>query len=115
MSLDAIISAAEKLDGATVVRAPGATIIVIPARAADGDDLLPIVQAAARANCSVRMLRAAHRAGELAVFGKQRSRTVRRADLDAWIESRRVIRPALAVVVDDQDIERRMKRIARAS
>lgn len=111
MKHDAIIAAAER-DGATVLRTPGATIIVIPTPLAAGDDLLPIDEAAALAQCSVRTLRAASRTGDLAVFGKQRSRTVRRADLNAWIESRRV-KPEIDV--DDHDIERRMKRLARAS
>ncbi len=97
--------------GATVIRAPGATIIVIPARAADGDDLLPRAQAAKIAKCSDRTLRAAERAGELTAYGKQRSRCYRRSDLLAWIESRRV-RPVAGA--DDDDLARRMARIARA-
>lgn len=111
MNHDALITAFER-DGATVLRTRGATIIVIPAPVADGDDLLPIEEAAAIAKCSLRTLRDAHRAGEVVLFGKQRSRTVRRADLEAWIESRRV-KPSRSV--DDHDIERRMLRIARAS
>lgn len=110
-TLTAIIDAAAAAGG-TVMRAPGATIIVIPAQASDGDDLLSLADAAALARCSVRMLRDAGRAGELALYGRQRSRAVRRADLDAWIESRRM-RPVAGV--DDDDIERRMRRIARAS
>ncbi|MCL2725785.1 MAG: helix-turn-helix domain-containing protein [Polyangiaceae bacterium] len=111
MSHDAIIAAAER-GGATVIHAPGATIIVIPARAADGDDLLSIKEAATLAKCSVRTLRDEHRIGNLVMFGKQRSRTVRRADLLVWIESRRVTPKS---DIDDLDIERRMKRLARAS
>lgn len=90
------------------IRARGATIIVIPARVADGGDLLPLAEAATIAKCSVRTIRDAARAGELTVYGKQRSRTVRRADLLAWIESRRV-RPVAGA--DDDDIERRMRRL----
>jgi len=110
MNHDTLIAAAER-DGATVVRTRGATIIVIPARVADGDDLLPIEDAAEIAKCSIRSLRDAHRAGALIMFGKQRSRTVRRADLEAWIESRRV-KPTTGA--DDDDIARRMRRIERA-
>ena len=102
-----IIEAATDL-GATVIRASGTTIVIFAARAADGDDLLPRAEAAKIAQCTDRTLRAAERTGELAGYGKQRSRCYRRADLLAWIESRRV-RPVAGA--DDDDLERRMKRI----
>lgn len=111
MNHDTLIAAAER-DGATVLRTRGATIIVIPAPVADGDDLLSVDDAAEIAKCSLRMIREAHRTGALALFGKQRSRTVRRADLEAWIESRRV-KPTSGA--DDHDIARRMRQIAGRS
>lgn len=106
------LEAAATAAGGTVIRAPGATIIVIPARAADGDDLLPEREAAELAKCSVRTLRDAARAGELDRYGKQRSRSYRRANLLAWIETRRV-RPVAGA--DDDDIDRRVRRLERAS
>lgn len=73
------------------------------------DDLLPLAAAARRAGLkSVRVLKDAIRARELPAYGRQRDRAVRRADLDAWIASRRVVHAP----IDDLDIERRMKRIA---
>ena len=97
--------------GATVIRAPGATIIVIPARAADGDDLLSLADAAELAKCSVRALREAGRAGDLTLYGRQRSRACRRSDLLAWLESRRS-RPVAGA--DDADLAARMARLSRA-
>lgn len=76
----------------------------------DADALVPIATAALHAKCSVRTLTAARRAGELTMFGKQRSRTVRRSDLEAWIESRRV---APVAGPDDADMQRRMARLAK--
>lgn len=76
----------------------------------DPDELLPVRDAADEAKCSVRALTAARRKGELPMFGTQRSRTVRRADLATWIESRRV-RPVAGA--DDVDMQRRMARLAR--
>jgi hypothetical protein len=73
-------------------------------------ELLPLKEAARAAGTSLRVVREAIRAGDLAAFGGQRDRTVRRSDVDAWIESRR-LRPVAGV--DDADIERRMSRIAR--
>lgn len=77
----------------------------------DPNEFVTENEASKIAKVSIRVLRDARRAGHLAMFGSQRSRTIRRADLMAWIESRRapVIRG-----VDDADIERRMRRIARA-
>lgn len=108
---DEIVDAAAAA-GATILRAPGATIIVLAARAPTSDDLLPLAPAAEIAKCSVRTLREAGRAGELTLYGRQRSRTVRRSDLLAWVESRKV-RPIEGP--DDGDLERRMARLARGA
>lgn len=72
------------------------------------DDLLPETEACRYAACSKRTLSDARKRNEIPSYGRQRDRAYRRADLDKWIESRRVIHEA----VDDLDIERRMKRIA---
>lgn len=95
----------------TIVQTPGATIIVVAAAAPNADDLLPLPAAAEIAKCSTRTLREAGRAGELTLYGRQRSRTVRRSDLLAWVESRRV-RPVEGP--DDSDLERRIARLSRA-
>lgn len=100
----AIVDAA----GATVIRAHGSTIIVLAHDAPSADELIPVRAAAAEARCSVRALTAARRAGELAMYGTQRTRTVRRSDLAAWIGSRRV-RPVAGV--DDADMRRRMRNL----
>jgi hypothetical protein len=73
------------------------------------DELLPLADAARIAGTSVRVLRDAIRAKEVPAFGRQRDRVVRRADLDRWIESRRVVHEA----IDDRDIERRMANLAK--
>ena len=106
---DAILSAATSL-GATIVRAPGATVIVLP-DGDDDDDLLPLAQAAALVHTTPKALARAGRAGELNVMGKQRSRVVRRGDILAWKASQRVKLRA----VDDHDIVRRMRRLERQS
>lgn len=103
------IIAAATAAGGTVLRAAGATIIILLDGAPAADDLLPKREAAELAQCSVRSLDAGIRTGELAAYGKQRSRSVRRSDLLAWIESRRV-RPVAGA--DDDDIARRMRSIA---
>lgn len=79
--------------------------------AADRADLLELVEAAKIARCSVRALRDARRRGELVMYGRQRSRTVRRADLDTWIESRKA---PVSAGADDADMDRRMS-LARAA
>lgn len=78
----------------------------------DPAEQLPRATAAQIAKCSTPTLTAACRRGELPMFGKQRSRTVRRSDLDAWIESRRV-RPVAGA--DDVDMQRRMARLSRSA
>lgn len=110
MTRDALIAAASAA-GATVIRAPGACVIVLADVAPAGDDLVPLAEAATLAKCSARTIRDARRAGELVMFGGQRTRAVRRADLLAWIETRRapVVRGA-----DDDDMARRMARLSRS-
>ncbi len=76
----------------------------------DPTEHLAEVDAAKIAGTSVRVLRDARRAGELVMYGKQRSRTVRRGDLAAWIESRRV-KPLEGV--EDADMDRRVARLAK--
>lgn len=56
-----------------------------------------------------RALRDAIRRKEIQAFGNQRSRTVRRGDLLAWMESRTT--GATHDEIDDDDIARRMKRL----
>jgi hypothetical protein len=87
-AVDALVVAAQAAGG-TVVQTPAATIIVIPTRpAADPDELVPLKEAARLAATSVRVLREAIRSGALVALGRQRDRSVRRRDLDAWIETR---------------------------
>ena len=71
------------------------------------DDLVPLVDAARLAATSVRTVRYAIRSGDLPAYGRQRDRSVRRADLARWVEERRV----RVEGVDDADIERRMRRL----
>jgi hypothetical protein len=99
--------------GATVVELPsGSTIIILPDAARDegGDELVPLGDAARIAATSKRVLVEAIRRGELPAFGRQRDRSVRRADLVAWVESRR-LRPVHGA--DDRDIEARVRRLAK--
>lgn len=113
--------------GATVVRAPGAVVIIIPDPTSRPDDLIPIDVVAQIAKTSVRVVKDAIRKRDLAAFGKERDRCVRRSDVDSWIESRRyapIAGPDDAEVARwmakrdregprDIDIRRRMQRIAR--
>ena len=73
--------------------------------------LIPLPEAARAAGTSKRVVRDAIRAGELPAFGRQRDRSVRRSDLQRWVESRRV---RVIEGPDDLDIERRVAQIARA-
>jgi hypothetical protein len=59
---------------------------------------------------TARPIRDAIRSGELVAFGRQRSRVVKRGDLLAWLEARRV-RPVAGV--DDRDMARRVERLAK--
>lgn len=87
------------------------------AAAADGatepDELLLEAEAAKLARVSLRALRDARRAGELPTYGRQRSRTIRRRDLLAWIESRRAPIVRDVVAANDDDMDRRVRRIGR--
>jgi hypothetical protein len=73
--------------------------------------LIPIAEAARLAATSVRVVRDAIRCHDLVAFGRMRDRAVRRADLDAWIMSRK-LKPIQGL--DDADLERRVARLARA-
>jgi hypothetical protein len=73
--------------------------------------LLSLAEAARIAGTSVRILRDAIRKHEVSAYGRQRDRSVRGADLERWIESRR-LRPMTGPV--DADLEQRVARLARA-
>jgi hypothetical protein len=109
-ALEHIVELAQS-EGATIVRIPAATIVVIPvATGRDPDELVPLADAVRIAATSLRVMRDAIRRGELPAHGRQRDRAVRLRDLDAWIESRRA---PVHAGPDDLDVERRMSRIAR--
>ena len=78
--------------------------------AARPDDLVALAEAARIAATSCRVVRDAIRTGDLPAFGRERDRAVRRGDLERWIESRRM-RPVAGP--DDDDIDRRIRRIER--
>lgn len=101
-ALRAIADAADalaRLARAAVEDAPG-----------DASALVPLAEAARAAGTSVRVVRDAIRAGDLAAYGRQRDRSVRRGELERWVESRRS-KPVAGA--DDIDIERRVLRLAR--
>jgi hypothetical protein len=94
-------------DPRVVALARALAAILAPEAAASADDLLPLAEAARTAATSLRVLRDAIRRGELAGYGRQRDRSVRRVDLTRWIDERRVrIEGA-----DDLDIARRVRRL----
>jgi hypothetical protein len=76
----------------------------------DPGTVVPLAEAARIAGTSTRVVRDAIRDGALVAFGRQRDRSVRRANLEAWIASRQV-RPVAGV--DDRDIEARIARLGR--
>ena len=93
----------------TIVQSSGAIIIVLATAGPNVDGLLSLDEARVLAKLkTTRPILDAVRAGELKAFGKQRSRTVRRSDLLAWVESRSV-KPIAGL--DDLDIQRRIKRL----
>jgi hypothetical protein len=104
--------------GANALRAlaDAADALARMARAAaeDGDggpdSLIPIREAARIAATSIRVLRDAIRMGDLTAYGRSRDRAVRRADLQAWVASRRV---EAVPGVDDADVARRIRRLER--
>jgi helix-turn-helix protein len=102
-ALSALADAADAL--ARLARAAADEGVTAPPRA-----LVPVTDASKLAKTSVRVVRDAIRAGDLAAYGGQRDRCVRRGDLDAWIESRRT-RPVIGI--DDRDIDRRVARLSR--
>jgi hypothetical protein len=83
--------------------------------ASGDDDWIPETEAAKLAGVSIRTLRADRRAGRIKVYGKQRSRVVRRRDLEAYIESRRVPLVRDVIKADDVDVERRVRRLERGA
>jgi hypothetical protein len=108
---DALVAAA-RAAGATIVEGAGALVFVLPLpSAAEPDELLPLRVAAEVAATSLRVLRDAIHADALPSFGKQRDRSVRRRDLEAWIESRRA---PVAQVAEGQE-QRVELRLARRS
>jgi len=96
---------------ATIADAAARLAALVASGAVDPDELLTVAVAATVAGCSVRELGAARRAGVLAMYGRQRTRTVRRSDLATWIATRRA--PVVAGV-DDLDMQRRMSRLRAA-
>ena len=60
---------------------------------------------------STRVLRAAINTGALVAFGTRRTRTVRRVDLHAWLESRRANPKPLKTDTNVSDLESRMREI----
>jgi hypothetical protein len=107
----ATLAALEQETGVTVLRTAATIVVVVPLDngVSGPDQLLPLVEAARLACVSPRTLREAVRRGDVPAFGKERDRAIRRADLDAWIASRKVIVRG----PDDADIDRRMARLAR--
>jgi hypothetical protein len=81
--------------------------ILVSRPAANDDDLITVAEAVDHYKQARSALNRAIRDGELPAFGTHRRRTVRRADLERWIESRRVVHAP----IEDDDIDRRMKAI----
>jgi hypothetical protein len=112
MNLAALVAQARAV-GATVVELAGATIIVVPSANAtqSTDDHLSLEEARALGKFkTTRPIRDAARAGEVRVYGKERTRTVRRGEFLAWLESRCSTRPTAGP--DDADLDRRIVRLA---
>lgn len=96
---------------AAAVRAVFVELGLIP-RASDPDELVSLEQAAEIACTKARTLRTAINSRELAAFGGERDRSIRRRDLEAWIESRKL--PPLQTA-DDEDLDRRIARKRRSA
>ena len=111
IAMHTLLNAARAL-GAAILEAPGTTVIVVlHPWPVSGDEHLSLEEARVLGKFkTTRPIRDAGRAGELTLYGKQRSRTVKRAEFIAWHESRRV-RPIAGV--DDADVGRRVARISR--
>jgi hypothetical protein len=89
-----------------------AIVAIVRGRPAESpDDLLPEAEACRIAACSRRTLADARKRREIPSYGRQRDRAYRRGDLQAWIESRRVVHPAM----DDDDIARRVRRLSKGA
>lgn len=102
---------AARAAGATVLEGQGATVIVLMRDGENSGDHLTLEDARALGKFkTTRPLKDAARRGELRIYGKQRTRTVKRGELLQWLESQRV-EPGAAL--DDSDITRRMRAIAR--
>src|ERR1700735_5257314 len=98
-ALDALVSAAQSA-GATVVRTAAAVVIVVPTTTAvDPDELVPLADGAHLGGTSPRALKDAARRGEIEIFGRERSRVVRRSDVLRWVQERRA---PVAAVTDPQ-------------
>jgi hypothetical protein len=106
MSPDALRALADAADAlARLARAAAEETV-------SADDHLSLDEARVLARLrTTRPLREALRRGDLQGFGSQRTRTIRRPDLLAWIESRRM---APVQGIADADIERRVLRLAKA-
>jgi hypothetical protein len=57
--------------------------------ARDPSELLPIRDAAREGATSLRVVQDAVRRGDLAAYGGQRDRSIRRSDLERWVTDRR--------------------------
>jgi hypothetical protein len=110
-TVDTLLAAARAL-GAMVVESSGATIIVVPATSdLDPQEHPPLERARALGHFkTTRPIKEAARAGELPMYGRERSRTVTRGEFLTWLESRCV--PSVAGPVD-KDIEARVRRLGR--
>ena len=85
------------------------TVTVLPHEEPRGEERLTLAEAAKVARTSRYVVAEAVRAGELPASGRQRDRSVTRADLHAWIAKRVVkVEPP-----DDGDIAERVERMAR--
>jgi hypothetical protein len=107
---------AAKRDGAevTIAIAPSGAvaILVSPRTSHDTEEHLSLEACRELATLkTLRPIRDAIRAGDLVAFGRQRTRTVKRGDLLAWLEGRRV-RPGVGP--DDTDIARRVARLSKS-
>jgi hypothetical protein len=110
--IEELLALASKAGG-TVVRSPLAVVIVLPLDLStnDPDEHLSLEQARTLGKFrTTRQIREAGRAGALALYGTERTRTVLRGEFVAWLASRRA--PPVAGPAD-VDIERRVRGLAR--
>lgn len=96
--------------------AAAADVLAIAARAAcdddnDPDEHLTLEEARALGKFkTIRPIKDAGRAGHLALFGTQRSRTVKRGDFLRWLEDRR---SPITTGEESPELEKRMQRLAK--